>query len=1076
MSYSQETTEKISNFTNKAQTKIALLAVEMSEKIICDKEYSEYDGDVNSIIDLTDFIETLQNANLQWSEGDIARNIEYFNQKYDLVKYPLVNYVCTPEELDTDTPSGDFVTQLEFNAYKNVQSLKDTSQDDLITGLQDQINQLEFGSIIDEKLLEYLLIEDAFLPTNGDILIQIDQQDLDNINLIEQHINNADIHLSTEQIQLFQDLITHIANTNIHLSTEQVEDIDKIDQIEIDLDQLENDFNNLNISGADTIIVDGGNATNLAGGGNIIDGGNSLIDPDTPILDGGYSSGLDMADSGSGSGTPGQDGQDGQDGDRYATTSTTSLTIGTGTQNLTVETGLAYTVGQDVIIATDATNSMEGNLLSYDSVTGAMSVDVTTINGSGTFATWDINLGGAPGPAGQQGTILKADSDTSINGQQTGSINFNLTPSGSNWGFTPGHFVFLSESTFGYTKRGEVTALAGDVLTVNVTQATGGASASSTWNIVVEGKLGNTGPSGTDGATGATGDPGANGVTYDATSDSSNDISDGFKTFTINDPTDPRFTRNDYGFVEGQYVTMINRAVSTNHMIGLVTNFSIGSITTMTVFVTKSIGSGSGITTWDINLAGVPGQDGTDGNDGATGTQGDQGDAGNPFEIDLIRENLFDADITNAEGTPGATPLNPYVINVGVDQRTSATKNATSKYIAINLDIDGHAIAWNGSVWSDYGQFRGDPGTILTADLQGTIDTAGYNIGDIETVNLVSGPTYGFTDNHFFIMHNPSNSIVFRGKITNVNGLELTIRIDARENYSTLSASGWKLTISGEAGEIYTCDSNTSLAIGTGNKTFVLTGRNATGNNNFGYAIGDWVKAESSGTPGNYMIGQVVGITPSTREYTLSVSKTNGSGTFADWIVTLSGEPGADGVGGGGGEANTLSSVGNGVPLPAPKVGLDLRTKSLKSSDGSINISGEATEIDFTTSPDIGNTQTPTGGQFTISNLSFTNIDPTTSSPMTLDTDSGGFFMLIFNCDIEIPAGAQAEIGIFNQGTIQTRRAVQNNNSSSIKTTFNLSAVLGIYPTPQTFTMQARRIGTPQSILRNMQFIVYRLK
>lgn len=86
------------------------------------------------------------------------------------------------------------------------------------------------------------------------------------------------------------------------------------------------------------------------------------------------------------------------DGDRYATTSTTSMTIGTGTQFFIVDPGLSYTTGQRAVIALngDPFNRMEGVVINYDQPTGQMSVEVDVSVGSGTYAVWDVNLIGAP--------------------------------------------------------------------------------------------------------------------------------------------------------------------------------------------------------------------------------------------------------------------------------------------------------------------------------------------------------------------------------------------------------------------------------------------------------------------------------------------------------------------------------------------------------------------------------------------------------------------------------------------------------------------------------------------------------
>ena len=74
--------------------------------------------------------------------------------------------------------------------------------------------------------------------------------------------------------------------------------------------------------------------------------------------------------------------------------STTSLTIGTGAQSLTVDASKSYQVGMSVKIAHDSTNWMHGEVTSYNAGTGALVVNVTAIFGSGTEASWTITLSG----------------------------------------------------------------------------------------------------------------------------------------------------------------------------------------------------------------------------------------------------------------------------------------------------------------------------------------------------------------------------------------------------------------------------------------------------------------------------------------------------------------------------------------------------------------------------------------------------------------------------------------------------------------------------------------------------------
>jgi hypothetical protein len=84
-------------------------------------------------------------------------------------------------------------------------------------------------------------------------------------------------------------------------------------------------------------------------------------------------------------------------GDRYLTTSTTSLTVGNGTKSLTIGTGLSYSPTQDVTIAltSDPTlHHMHAQVTSYNSGTGALTVDVQNHTGSGTYSSWTVNVGG----------------------------------------------------------------------------------------------------------------------------------------------------------------------------------------------------------------------------------------------------------------------------------------------------------------------------------------------------------------------------------------------------------------------------------------------------------------------------------------------------------------------------------------------------------------------------------------------------------------------------------------------------------------------------------------------------------
>jgi len=78
-------------------------------------------------------------------------------------------------------------------------------------------------------------------------------------------------------------------------------------------------------------------------------------------------------------------------------TSTTSLAIGTGSKSLTlVESGKAYAIGQYVLAASTVSpsNYMIGQVTAFSGT--SLVINVTSVNGSGTLASWTISVTGAP--------------------------------------------------------------------------------------------------------------------------------------------------------------------------------------------------------------------------------------------------------------------------------------------------------------------------------------------------------------------------------------------------------------------------------------------------------------------------------------------------------------------------------------------------------------------------------------------------------------------------------------------------------------------------------------------------------
>lgn len=107
-------------------------------------------------------------------------------------------------------------------------------------------------------------------------------------------------------------------------------------------------------------------------------------------------------------------------------TSATSLTIGTGDQTFTTQTGKSWGLGQLVRMSSSADVSkwMVGQIEAYDSGTGAMTVGVTKINGSGSASDWSIALAAESNIVGRHAIWVPAVAMTprTTNGAAAGSV------------------------------------------------------------------------------------------------------------------------------------------------------------------------------------------------------------------------------------------------------------------------------------------------------------------------------------------------------------------------------------------------------------------------------------------------------------------------------------------------------------------------------------------------------------------------------------------------------------------------------------------------------------------------------
>jgi hypothetical protein len=159
--------------------------------------------------------------------------------------------------------------------------------------------------------------------------------------------------------------------------------------------------------------------------------------------------------------------------------------------------GLAYTVAQSIIIAFDANNHNEAEVVSYDPLTGVLNFIVFRLTGSGTYSTWQVNLDGATGGDGSSGT-----SGTSGTSASSGTSGTTGTSGSSGTSGTTG--VSGSSGTSGTTG---IDGTSGSSGTSGTTGVSGTSGTSGTTG--VSGTSGTSGTSATDGTGGTSGTSGS---------------------------------------------------------------------------------------------------------------------------------------------------------------------------------------------------------------------------------------------------------------------------------------------------------------------------------------------------------------------------------------------------------------------------------------------------------------------------------------------------------------------------------------------------------------------------------------
>ena len=147
-------------------------------------------------------------------------------------------------------------------------------------------------------------------------------------------------------------------------------------------------------------------------------------------------------------------------------TSTTSTLMATGSVSQTIQTGKSFVAGHPLKIArtsAPSTNFMTGTVTSYNSGTGALVANITSITGSGTYTDWTLSLSSYAG----SGTVTTA-SVVSANGfggsVATATTTPAITLTTSVTGIVKGNGTSISAATVRTDYAEPTTALATGLL------------------------------------------------------------------------------------------------------------------------------------------------------------------------------------------------------------------------------------------------------------------------------------------------------------------------------------------------------------------------------------------------------------------------------------------------------------------------------------------------------------------------------------------------------------------------------------------------------------------------------------
>jgi hypothetical protein len=261
---------------------------------------------------------------------------------------------------------------------------------------------------------------------------------------------------------------------------------------------------------------------------------------------------------------------------------------------------------------------------------------------------------------------------------------------------------------------------------------------------------------------------------------------------------------------------------------------------------------------------------------GIQGTVGPSGSGGVPYAFST----------TTTDSDPGN----------GIIRYNSGTMSSVSFIYIDNLDSLGNTQTGWYDTWDDS----------TTTATRGTIYLLGTSVGsttfNVFTVTGAVTPTGGATGYYKIPVSYVSGSLP-----TNTGSLSVVFSRTGDQGIQgttgTQGSTGTQGTQGIQGRSFLGVTSSTSVAIGTGSKTFTVSNTGA-------FQLGERVRAANTATPSNYVEGSITSITADT-SITINADVFGGSGTFAAWTFSVAGIQGTQGPQGTTGSQGTTGTQGS---------------------------------------------------------------------------------------------------------------------------------------------------------------------